>query len=148
MYGQFVRNVGISKLSSWKDKVPREYSKPHREVMEIVKELGLSFITEEPVRLDSLEFSVCVPDIIIDGCEKGKLIILVHGLKWHKGETKSRHDEQKAKLLRDMGFKVIKFWDYQIKKKKYAWIKEEIMRAYNETFEEHMKRVGSDLVLI
>lgn len=56
-----------------------------------------------------VNFSFCQPDLVF---EKKKVAVFADGEHWHNYPEGKKRDKLQNKLLRKMGWKVLRFWDY------------------------------------
>jgi len=83
----------------------RRETAPERKMAEILSELGYLFVSQHAV--DIGHYST-VADFYLPG---GPTIIEVDGLFWHKYPFGTDKDRYKTMKLRELGYKVLRFWE-------------------------------------
>jgi len=94
---------------SWQRKVPTEDTAPERAMRRILEELGVSFVSQEPIKT---KFSIHT--FKVDFLVRRQIVIEVKGRYWRRKQRRRDKDEAKKNCLEAEGYTVLEFWDDEV----------------------------------
>lgn len=115
-------------MSSWTQRVPKNYTKPEMTVFNILTELGIRFKTQIIIGTKFREVPYVVDFLIL---EPENHILEVLGRRWHDhSNTQRKKVEVKRACLENSGFKLLEIWDDEISRKRDLPIVKEKIRQW------------------